>query len=365
MPKTVIITGVTGQDGSYMVEFLLNNTTHRIVGIVRHSTKPHLAYLQKSLRDSRFTLETGDLADSHSINRIVKQYKPDYFINLAAQSFVGASWDAPEHTFNVDAMGVLRCLEAIRHYAPECRFYNAGSSEEFGDVQFAPQNETHPFRARSPYGAAKVAAHQLVKVYRESYNLYALQGLLFNHESPRRGDLFVTRKITKQVAQIKLALDQGRVPQPVVLGNLEASRDWSHAEDMVRGIWMMMNQEVCNPTFKGTNRDLQEYVFASGRTHTIREFIELSFKTAGIDITDTNLQRLEPVQDEKAEQINYVGGENPLVTVSPKFFRPAEVTMLLGDPTRAKKELGWRPLHTFEALVSEMVKSDIALTKGV
>ena len=363
--KTVVITGVTGQDGSYMVEFLLANTNHKIVGVVRHSTKPHLAYLNQSLKNERFSLETADLADSHSINRVVKKHTPDYFINLAAQSFVGSSWDSPEHTFDIDAVGVLRCLEAVRHYAPECRFYNAGSSEEYGDVQFSPQNENHPYRARSPYGAAKISARQIVKVYRESYNLYALQGLLFNHESPRRGDLFVTRKITKQVAQIKDALDKGQQPQPVVLGNLESSRDWSHAEDMVRGIWMMMNQEVCNPTFKGENRDLQEYVFASGRTHTIREFIELSFKTAGIDIKDTNPQRLEPIQDDKAEQVNYIGNGQALVTVSTKFFRPAEVNLLLGDPSRAKHELGWRPLHTFEGLVTEMVKSDIALTKGV
>lgn len=384
--KKVIVTGVTGQDGSYMVDFLLKNTSCEVYGMVRRSSNPNLNNLNGSRKNPRFHLVVGDLSDAQSINNLVQEIKPSYFINLAAQSFVGSSWTLPEQTFDVDAVGVMRCLEAIRKYSPSCRFYNAGSSEEFGDVRVSPQDENHPLRARSPYGASKIAARQIVKVWRESYQLYAVQGILFNHESERRGEEFVTRKISMGVARIKKAIEAGEPFSPIVLGNLEAKRDWSHAEDFVRGIWMMLNQEkhveelkvkVYEENVKGgillpfiaeeqnskiLSSCVKEYVLSSNETHSVREFIEKAFAAAGIRAYDNNKQRLQPCNDVRSQQINYstVNGV-PLVVVSQEFYRPAEVELLYGNSSLARKELGWKPEISFDELVTRMVENDIRL----
>lgn len=336
--KTVIITGVTGQDGSYMADFLLENTTHKIFGMIRRASTNNYHNIKHLLNNPRFELITGDLTDSQSIDNIIREIQPDYFINLAAQSFVGASWQIPEQTFDIDAVGVIRCLEAIRKHAPNCRFYNAGSSEELGNVDYSPQDETHPLKPRSPYGAAKAAARHIVKVYRESYNLFAIQGLLYNHESPRRGEEFVTRKITKKISNIKKALEYKYEFEPLELGNIYAKRDWSHAKDFVRGIWIMLNQ-----------KEPKEYLLASGETHTVKEFIEKAF----------NLININGYWEGEGINEKFIYNNKILVKINPIFYRPAEVDLLLGNPQKAKSELNWHPKHSFEDLVSEMVHNDL------
>ncbi len=340
MPKKVVITGVTGQDGSYMADYLLDNTDYDIYGMVRRASTNNHHNIKHLLNNPRFKLITGDLTDSQSIDNIVREVGPDYFINLAAQSFVGASWQIPEQTFDIDAVGVIRCLEAIRKHAPKCRFYNAGSSEELGNVDYSPQDENHALKPRSPYGAAKAAARHIVKVYRESYNLFAIQGLLYNHESPRRGEEFVTRKITKEVAKIKKALDNNNKFDPLELGNIYAKRDWSHSKDFVRGIWMMLNQ-----------LEPKEYLLASGETHTVKEFIEKAF----------NLINIHGYW--KGNEINeqFIYNNKILVKINPIFYRPAEVDLLLGDPQKAKTELNWKPEISFENLIKEMVDFDLKM----
>ena len=347
----IVLTGVTGQDGSHMVDFLLKETDYHIVGCVRRLSVPNDENIIEHVTHPRFEKVYFDLTDSTSVNQIVKKYQPAYFINFAAQSFVGASWDIPVATWNCTATGVLNILEAIRTESPSTKFYNAGSSEEFGDVQYSPQDEKHPLRPRSPYGAAKAAARHLVKVYRESYNLFAVQGWLFNHEGTRRGEEFVTRKITKSVALIRKALDEGRVPPPMQLGNLESKRDWGDSEDFIRAVWLMMQQD--RP---------RDYVVASGATHSIREFVEASFKSAGIEIQPTGN---DITSDVLTVAYTLKGDEKtPLVYVNPKYFRPAEVQLLLGDPTLIEKELGWKRESSFEKLVDKMTQHDIlALSK--
>lgn len=394
MTKKVIVTGVTGQDGSYMVDYLLKNTSHEIWGVVRRTSKPDLGNLKDALTNPRFRTIVGDLSDSASIDGIVRQVMPDYFINLAAQSFVGSSWQIPEQTFDVGAMGVIRCLEAIRQHVPHCHFYNAGSSEEFGDVQYSPQDMKHPQRARSPYGAAKIAARQIVKVWRESYGLYAVQGLLFNHESERRGEEFVTRKITKGVARIARAIKDGKPFEPLELGSLDAKRDFSHAADFIDGIWKMLNQ-VAYPTGKPdsvtewghTNTWVKtgwrptEHLLASGETHSIREFVEKAFAVAGIQGQwefPCNGKR-----DPKEEVFTFTYGcintsdrvtvlaepgivsaeyytPQSLVRINPAFYRPADVDLLQGDASLARSELGWSPKVSFDQLVERMVRHDLA-----
>lgn len=345
--KKVIVTGVTGQDGSYMADYLLNNTPYKVYGVVRRTSKPDFSNITSAMQNPNFELITADLSDSVSLDCIVDTIKPDYFINLAAQSFVKASWDIPEQTFDVGATGVLRCLEAIRKHAPACRFYNAGSSEEYGDVICAPQDETHPLRPRSPYGAAKAAARHIVKVYRESYKLYAVQGLLFNHESERRGHEFVTRKITLGVARIAQALNNGQDFEPIELGNIDSKRDWSHAEDFVDGIWKMLNQDTP-----------KEYILSSNETHTIREFIEKAFKAAGIEgywahgIYPENERYVLKSDFSTLDEIS-------LIKINPMFYRPAEVDLLLGNSNKARNELGWNPKNSFDDLVKRMVDSDL------
>lgn len=373
-PKKVFITGITGQDGSYMADYCIA-LGHKVYGMVRRTSTINNKNFKHLIGNPNFKMVVGDLLDSHSLEALVKEIQPDYFINLAAQSFVGVSWEIPEETFTVDAVGVLKCLEAIKKHAPICRFYNAGSSEQFGDVSYSPQDEKHPFRPRSPYGAAKCAAHYLVKVYRESFGLYAVQGLLFNHESPRRGEEFVTRKITKGVANIVKAINEKRSFQPIRLGNMYAKRDWSHALDFVDGIWRMLNQTehrpndfppVCFTTEKVNkawqsvlSSNIREYVLSSGETHTVKEFIDQTLKHAGIEGTWVG----EGV-NEKFILANYLNDINELknnviIEIDPKFFRPAEVELLLGDATLAKQELGWNPKITFDMLVKDMVESDL------
>jgi len=346
--KVVFVTGVTGQDGSHMVDHLLKTTDYLIFGGVRRlSIKNHenIGHLENN---PRFHLVNFDLSDAHSISKIVESLKPDYFINLAAQTFVGSSWDFPTQTWECNTTGVIHILEAIRQHKSSCRFYNAGSSEEFGDVAYIPQDENHPARPRSPYGASKSAARQLVKVYRESYRLYAIQGLLFNHEGTRRGEEFVTRKITKGVARIKKAILEGKSFVPIELGNVKAKRDWSDAEDFVKGIWLMLNQKAPN-----------EYVLSSNETHTITEFVWHAFKAADIEGAWHGQAESSEFSISTKDAIKYDPVVSVLVKINPKFYRPAEVDLLLGDNTKARKELGWKPETSFEQLVDKMVKNDL------
>jgi len=342
--KNVIITGVTGQDGSYMVDFLLKETDCMIYGVRRRSSNPNLKNLKHNLDNPRFKIIIADLADSNSIDEIVKEIKPDYFINFAAQSFVGSSWQIPLQTFDATALGVLRCLEAIRKYAPKCRFYSAGSSEEMGDVVYSPQDLKHPIRPRSPYGAAKAAARHITKVYRDSYNLFAIHSILYNHESERRGEEFVTRKITKGVAKIFNAIKNNKAFKPIELGNLDSKRDWSHAEDFVEGIWLMLNQDIP-----------KEYLLSSDQAHSVKEFVEKSFYYAEIK----NVKWVGEKENEKMIFTNENNLDLILVQINPKFYRPAEVDLLLGDSSEARKDLNWIPKNSFDNLVKRMVKSDI------
>ena len=337
--KSIIVTGVTGQDGSHMVDYLLANTDYEIFGCVRRLS----VYNHKNIshiNNERFHLINFDLIDSHSISRIIEKIKPDYFINLAAQSFVGSSWDFAHQTWETNATSALHILEAIRLYHPTCRFYQAGSSEEFGDVSYVPQDEQHPLKPRSPYGASKAASRQLVKVWRESYNLYAIQGWLFNHEGTRRGEEFVTRKITKAVARIANALQNDQPFQKLELGNIDAKRDWSDAEDFVHGIWLMLNQE-----------QPKEYVLSSNETHTIREFVDLAFAGAGL-IGEWRGEGLN-------ETFNNLYTGDVLMSINSKFYRPAEVELLWGDSNKARKELNWSPKTDFKGLVQKMIDNDL------
>jgi len=342
MTKKALIIGITGQDGSYMVDYLLKNTNHFIYGIRRRGANPNLDNIKHNLNNPRFKVLIADLADSSSIDEVVKKVSPDYFINFAAQSFVGSSWEIPLQTFDVTALGVLRCLEAIRKYAPHCRFYSAGSSEEMGDVLYSPQDLKHEIRPRSPYGAAKASARHLTKVYRESYDLYAIHCILYNHESERRGEEFVTRKITKNVARIHHAIKNNTSFEPLELGNIETRRDWSHAQDFVEAVWLMLNQ----------NKP-KEYILSSNETHTVKEFVEKSFLCANI----TGFWRDERENEKFIGIIN--NKEVTLMKINPDFYRPAEVELLLGDSSLARKDLNWTPKISFDKLVEKMTLSDI------
>jgi len=361
--KIVIVTGVTGQDGSHMIDYLLENTDTVIFGGVRrlsvynHNNLSHI-------HSDRFFLVNFDLTDSHSIASLVEKIKPDYFINFAAQSFVASSWDFARQTWETNCTAVLDILEAIRLYRPSCRFYNAGSSEEFGNVSYSPQDESHPLKPRSPYGASKAAARQIVKVYRDSYNLYAIQSWLFNHEGTRRGEEFVTRKISKGVARISFELSQNQVPTPIELGNIYAKRDWSDSEDFVRCVWMMMNQERYRLDLKSElyrvpiyNREsidsLKEYVLSSNETHTIKEFIELAFSFLNINGYW--------VGSDIDEKFILSDTDIVLISINPNFYRPAEVELLLGNSNQFRNDFNWTPNTTFNELVKKMVAHDHTL----
>ena len=344
MRKKVIITGISGQDGSHMADYLIKHTDHMIYGAIRRLSVNNHRNFEHLKEHPRFQLINMDLTDSHSITNAVREIEPDYFINFAAQSFVAGSWDYPIQTWETDSNSVLHMLEAIHMFAPNCRFYNAGSSEEFGDVEYSPQDEDHPLRPQSPYGAAKCAARHLVRVYRESYNLFAIQGWLFNHEGTRRGLDFVTRKISHNVAKIKLAIEAGEPIPSFSLGNLEAMRDWSDAEDMMDGVWKMLNNETP-----------QEFILASGEMHSVREFLETSLNCAGITFKKHG-------KDDNEEYLTTDG--QIIMKINPEFYRPAEVHELLGDSSLAEDELGWVRHHEFEDLVRKMYENDYKLLKG-
>ncbi len=355
MSKVALITGVTGQDGSYLAELLLEKG-YEVHGIKRRASLLNTQRVDHIYQDSHednvnFYLHYGDLSDSSNLTRIIKDVQPDEVYNLGAQSHVAVSFEAPEYTADVDALGTLRILEAIRFLGLEkkTRFYQASTSELYGEVQEIPQKETTPFHPRSPYAVAKMYAYWIAVNYRESYGMFTCNGILFNHESPRRGETFVTRKITRALANISQGLEKC-----LFLGNMDALRDWGHAKDYVRMQWMMLQQD--NP---------EDYVIATGKQISVRQFVELSAKELGITL------RFEGVGvEEKGYVANVVGDKCPgvkegdlIVQVDPKYFRPAEVETLLGDPTKAKLKLGWVPEITVEEMCAEMVQSDLAKAK--
>ena len=348
--KKVLITGITGQDGSLMADFLLKNFEDiHVYGAARRLSVPNHDNIKQLKKHSRFTLIELNVCDQYSVNSAIENLKPDYYINFAANSFVGGSWNLPIEHMQTNSIAVIYSLEAIRKNNPKCRFYNAGSSEQFGDVSYSPQDINHPFKPRSPYGVSKCAAHHVVKVWRESYGIYAVQGILFNHEGVRRGEEFVTRKITKNVARIKKSILNAENFEPLKLGNIYSKRDWSDAEDFVKGIWLMMNQE--HP---------KDYVLSSNETHTIKEFVELAFTFAGIHGewigSDQNEKYI--VQSHIAKALNLKN--NILMEIDSKFYRPAEVDLLWGDSTEIREKLGWKPEISFSELVEKMVCNDLS-----
>jgi len=366
----VFVTGVTGQDGSHMVDYLLRETNVSVIGGARRLSVENHINLRHLENESRFQLVNFDLTDSHSIYKIIEYAKPDYFINFAAQSFVASSWDFARQTWECNSTAILDCLEAIKRLQPNCRFYNAGSSEEFGNVVYEPQDENHPARPRSPYGASKAAARTLVKVYRESYGIYAVQGWLFNHEGTRRGEEFVTRKITKGVARIFDSIVNDKPIIPIEIGNVDAYRDWSDAEDMMDAVWKMLNQERYYritkniPEGEFSIKYITDYIVGSGEKHTIREFIEKSFEMVGIKGSWVGTGKDEYLWYESGPK-DLPSSDCKLVVVNPKFYRPAEVDVLRSNPTKIKTELGWKPKTTFDDLIDKMVSNDLTLIKFV
>ncbi len=320
--RRALITGITGQDGSYLAELLLAKG-YKVAGLIRQTSTTNARRIHH-LAD-RIDLFVGDLLDQTSIIRALEEFQPDEVYNLAAMSFVPTSWREPVLTGEFNALGVGRVLEGIRLVNPKIRFYQASSSEMFGQVRQTPQNEETPFYPRSPYGVAKVFGHYLTVNYRESYGLYACSGILFNHESPRRGLEFVTRKVTHRAAQIKLGL-----AKRITLGNLEAQRDWGDARDYVEAIWLMLQQD-----------EPQDYVIGTGRAHSVRDLVRVAFEAIGVEDWESFVQ------------------------VDPKLFRPAEVEFLLADASKARRELGWAPKVTFEEMIKDMVEADLAALSSV
>jgi GDPmannose 4,6-dehydratase len=336
--KKALITGITGQDGSYLAELLLEKG-YEVHGIIRRSSSfntDRLEHLYKDphVKDARMFLHYGDLSDASNLSRLIEKIKPDEIYHLGAQSHVRVSFDIPEYTADVTGLGTLRILDAIRESGIKTKFYQASSSEMFGLVQEVPQKETTPFYPRSPYGCAKVYGYWITKNYRESYDLFACNGILFNHESPRRGETFVTRKVTRGLARIKLGLDK-----KLYMGNIDAKRDWGFAKDYVEAMWMML--QVDKP---------DDYVVATGETHTVREFIEKAGQHLGFDIVWEG-------EGVKEKGIDKKSGKT-IIEIDPKYFRPAEVDLLIGDASKAKKILGWTPKTKFEDLVRLMAESD-------
>jgi len=339
--KRALITGITGQDGAYLAEYLIRKG-YAVHGIKRRSSSfntgrvDHL-YKDPHEEDVRFFMHHGDLTDSTNLIRIIQEVQPDEIYNLAAQSHVKVSFETPEYTANSDAIGTLRLLEAIRILKLEdkTRFYQASTSEMYGKVLEIPQKETTPFYPRSPYGAAKVYAYWITVNYREAYHIFASNGILFNHESPIRGETFVTRKITRAVARIKLGLKDH-----FHLGNLDAKRDWGFARDYVRAMWLMLQQDTPD-----------DFVIATGEAHSVREFVEKAFKEVEIEIAWEGAGLNEVGRDAKTG--------NTLVKIDPRYFRPTEVEFLLGDPSKAKAKLGWKPKTSFDELVKMMIQEDV------
>lgn len=330
-----MISGITGQDGGYLAKFLLNKD-YRVVGLYRRGATDTFFRLKELGIFEQIELETFELLEFSNICNLIKKYKPDEFYNLAAQSFVGVSWSEPIYTMQADAMGVLYILEAIREFSPNTKFYQASSSEMFGKVQETPQKETTALYPRSPYGCAKVAAHHLTVNYRESFNIFACSGILFNHESPLRGKEFITKKITDHFARLSLGLTD----KPLEIGNLEAKRDWGFAGDYVEGMWMMLQHEIPDT-----------YVLATGETHSVRDFIEIAGKYADFEVEWRGKDLNEIAVDRKTNRT--------IVKINPEFFRPAEVDLLVGDPSKANEVLGWRHGVSWEDLCRMMVETDI------
>jgi len=344
--KKALVSGITGQDGAYLAELLLSKG-YEVHGIKRRSSSFNTARINHLYQDpheeeQRFHLHYGDLTDSTNLIRIVQEIQPDEIYNLGAMSHVQVSFDTPEYTANADAIGVLRLLEAIRILGLEktTRFYQASTSELFGKVQEIPQKETTPFYPRSPYGVAKLYAYWITVNYRESYDMYACNGILFNHESPIRGETFVTRKITMAASRISLGLQK-----KLYLGNLDAKRDWGHAKDYVRGMWLMLQQD-----------EPEDFVLATGKMISVREFCDSAFRAADIELVFEGEGEREVGKDAKTGDV--------LIEVDPRYYRPAEVEQLLGDPSKAQKQLGWKLEYTLDQMVTEMVESDLQTAKA-
>lgn len=340
--KTALITGVTGQDGSYLAEFLLDKG-YKVIGLIRRTSSKNIQRISHLLKESElnnnFSIIEGELSDHSSILNALKRTNPDEVYNLAAMSDVYSSFCMPEYTYNVDALGAARFLEAIRNFNSNIRFYQASTSELFGKVKEIPQKESTPFYPRSPYGIAKLCAYWSVVNYREAYNIYACNGILFNHESPRRGENFVTRKISTAVANILEGLQD-----KLILGNLDAERDWGYAKDYVEGMWMMLQQDTPD-----------DYILATGEKHSVRTFVETAFKKIDISIEWHG----SGVNEKGIDSIT----RKTLVEISPELFRPAEVDLLIGDSSKAQIKLNWKAKTTFDELVSMMVSSDIDLAR--
>ncbi|MFB9950267.1 GDP-mannose 4,6-dehydratase [Rhizobium puerariae] len=341
--KTALITGVTGQDGAYLAELLLEKG-YVVHGIKRRSSSfntnriEHL-YEDPHIENPRFILHFGDMTDSTNLIRVIQETQPDEIYNLAAQSHVQVSFETPEYTANADGIGTLRILEAIRllGLTKKTKFYQASTSELYGKVQAVPQSETTPFYPRSPYAAAKLYAYWIVVNYREAYGIHASNGILFNHESPIRGETFVTRKITRAAAAIHLGLQE-----KLFLGNLDAKRDWGHAREYVRGMWLMLQQD-----------EPDDYVLATGETHTVRSFVEKAFAKVGVPVE---------WRGEGVEEKGYNAGTGELVVeIDPRYFRPTEVDLLIGDPSKAHRKLGWKHETNLDQLVTEMMREDVKL----
>lgn len=360
--KTALITGITGQDGAYLAEFLLRKG-YRVHGLKRRSSLFNTDRIDHLYQDPhelnpQFTLHYGDLTDATNLIRIIQETHPDEIYNLGAQSHVKVSFDTPEYTANADGLGTLRILEAIRllGIGNKCRFYQAATSELYGLVQEVPQRENTPFYPRSPYAVAKLYAYWITVNYREAYKLYACNGILFNHESPIRGETFVTRKITRAVTRIALGLQD-----QLFLGNLSAQRDWGHAKDYVEAMWLMLQQE-----------EPEDYVVATGVTTTVRDFVKMSFAELGIDVEfsgkDQNEKGVIIDADEKRlEQLHinpaHIKFGQTVVRVDPLYYRPTEVDLLIGDATKAQQQLGWKPKYDLNALVKDMVHADLLLMR--
>ena len=354
--KKALITGITGQDGSYLAEFLLEKG-YEVHGIKRRASlfntqRVDHIYEDPHVENSRFRLHYGDLTDSSNLTRILSEVRPDEVYNLGAQSHVAVSFEAPEYTADVDAVGTLRLLEAIRFLGMEktTRFYQASTSELYGLVQEIPQKETTPFHPRSPYAVAKMYAYWITVNYREAYGMYACNGILFNHESPRRGETFVTRKITRAIANIAQGLESC-----LFLGNMDSLRDWGHAKDYVRMQWMMLQQETA-----------EDFVIATGRQISVREFVRISALEAGIELAFSGEGEKETATVTRvldASKAPAVAVGDVIVKVDPRYFRPAEVETLLGDPSKAKEKLGWVPEITVEEMCAEMVAYDLDIAR--
>ena len=355
MTKRALITGVTGQDGSYLAEFLLEKG-YEVHGIKRRASLFNTQRVDHIYQDphtphQNFKLHYGDLSDTSNLTRIISEVRPDEVYNLGAQSHVAVSFEAPEYTADVDAIGTLRLLEAIRFLGLEksCRFYQASTSELYGLVQEIPQRETTPFHPRSPYAVAKLYAYWITVNYREAYGMYACNGLLFNHESPRRGETFVTRKITRGLANIAQGLEEC-----LYMGNIDALRDWGHAKDYVRMQWMMLQQEVP-----------EDYVIATGQQYSVREFITWAARELGVEIefSGSGTDEIGTVVAVTSDMAPALKAGDVIVRIDPRYFRPTEVETLLGDPSKAKAELGWEPEISAQEMCAEMVAEDLKMAR--